>query len=211
MRSKVCALALLAVVLAGSPAAAKEGFLATLSGPGISSPSGIDLPPSPLVRRAGSEAGPVANLDTGSAQILRGGLPGHVGPPYVITFPWTVPNGPSGKFEQHLYPYARGGPVVHIPSGQSFYGERDRDHQSATTFRIVGTPADAFRWLGFKNSASAADLLPDSGRQGVGLDASPATISAQKNNDEALRMTGLLVGSFASAVLVGMMYRRRSQ
>jgi hypothetical protein len=50
---------------------------------------------------------------------------GRLGPEYTIT--WIVP-GPEKvhRIRQYVYPYAAGGPVTYMPSGQPVYNERSR-------------------------------------------------------------------------------------
>jgi hypothetical protein len=133
MRRRVLALLVLALLLAAVPTAAqaKGASAATISGGGPGGlPGGpIDLKGdgepgagtdlSELAEAAGVfallfEDGPVADLDSAP--------PGERGPRYTIT--WTFPNGDGGadKVRQSVWPYAAGGAITFMASGQPVLG-----------------------------------------------------------------------------------------
>jgi hypothetical protein len=129
MRSRALAMLVLALVLAAVPTAAqaKGASAATISGGG---PGG--LPGGPIDLQGDGEPGAgtdLANLaeaagvftllwEDGSGAALATAPAGERGPRYTIT--WTFPNGAGGedKVRQSVWPYAAGGPVTYMASGQ---------------------------------------------------------------------------------------------
>jgi hypothetical protein len=129
MQRRVLAVLALAVLLAALPTAAqaKGASAATISGGGSGG-----LPNGPITIGGDGEPGsgtPLANLadEAGVFALLFEDGPGgelaaaptdRRGPRYTIT--WTFPNGDGGedKVRQYLWPYAAGGPVTYMASGQ---------------------------------------------------------------------------------------------
>ena len=129
MRRRVLAMLILALVVAAVPTAAqaKGASAASISGGG---PGG--LPGGPIELKGDGEPGAgtdLANLAEAAgvfALLWEDGPGGELataptirrGPRYVIT--WTFPNGDGGEDEviQSVWPYATGGPVTFMASGQ---------------------------------------------------------------------------------------------
>jgi hypothetical protein len=129
MRRRVLAMLVLALLLAVVPTAAqaKGASAATISGGG---PGG--LPGGPIELKGDGEPGAgtdLANLAEAAgvfALLFEDGPGGELaaapttrrGPRYTIT--WTFPNGDGGEdlVRQSVWPYAAGGPVTYMASGQ---------------------------------------------------------------------------------------------
>jgi hypothetical protein len=129
MRRRVLAMLVLALLLAAVPTAAqaKGASAATISGGG---PGG--LPGGPIDLKGDGEPGAgtdLANLaeaagvfallwEDGTGAALASAPTTRRGPRYTIT--WTFPNGAGGedKVLQSVWPYAAGGPVTFMASGQ---------------------------------------------------------------------------------------------
>jgi hypothetical protein len=126
---RVLVMLVLALLLAAVPTAAqaKGASAATISGGG---PGG--LPDGPIDLAGDGEPGSgtdLANLaeaagvfallwEDGPGGELAAAPTGERGPRYTIT--WTFPNGAGGedKVRQSVWPYAAGGPITHMRSGQ---------------------------------------------------------------------------------------------
>jgi hypothetical protein len=133
MRRRVLALLVLALLLAAVPTAAqaKGASAATISGGG---PGG--LPGGPIDLEGDGEPGAGTDLselaeaagvfallfEDGPVDDLDAAPPGERGPRYTIT--WTFPNGDGGedKVRQSVWPYAAGGPITSMASGQPVLG-----------------------------------------------------------------------------------------
>jgi hypothetical protein len=133
MRRRVLALLVLALLLAAVPTAAqaKGASAATISGGG---PGG--LPGGPIDLKGDGEPGAGTDLselaeaagvfallfEDGPVDDLDSAPPGERGPRYTIT--WTFPNGYGGadKVRQSVWPYAAGGPISFMASGQPVLG-----------------------------------------------------------------------------------------
>jgi hypothetical protein len=129
MPRRTLAMLILALLLAAVPTAAqaKGASAATISGGG---PGG--LPGGPISLKGDGEPGAgtdLANLaeaagvfsllfEDGPGGELAAAPAGRRGPRYTIT--WTFPNGAGGedKVRQSVWPYAAGGPVTFMASGQ---------------------------------------------------------------------------------------------
>jgi hypothetical protein len=129
MQRRVLAMLVLALLLAAAPTAAqaKGASAATISGGG---PGG--LPGGPIDLKGDGEPGSgtsLANLAEAAgvfALLFQDGPdgtvanppPGARGPRYTIT--WTFPNGAGGedRVRQSVWPYAAGGPLTFMASGQ---------------------------------------------------------------------------------------------
>jgi hypothetical protein len=129
MRRRALAMLVLALLLAAVPTAAqaKGASAASISGGG---PGG--LPGGPIDLQGDGEPGSgtdLANLaeaagvfallfEDGPGGELATAPAGERGPRYTIT--WTFPNGAGGedKVRQSVWPYAAGGPVTYMASGQ---------------------------------------------------------------------------------------------
>jgi hypothetical protein len=129
MRRRALAMLVLALLLAAVPTAAqaKGASAASISGGG---PGG--LPGGPIDLQGDGEPGSgtdLANLaeaagvfallfEDGPGGELAAAPAGERGPRYTIT--WTFPNGAGGedKVRQSVWPYAAGGPVTYMASGQ---------------------------------------------------------------------------------------------
>ena len=127
---RVLAMLVLALLLAAVPTAAqaKGASAATISGGG---PGG--LPGGPIDLQGDGEPGAgtdLANLaeaagvfallfEDGPGGELASAPAGERGPRYTIT--WTFPNGAGGedKVRQSVWPYAAGGPITYMASGQT--------------------------------------------------------------------------------------------
>lgn len=124
-RSLLLAGVALALLLPAT-ASAKGASEATIRGPGLDSPltlrgeGGMEL--GSLADRAGLYP---ALFGLSPDPMLRSRPSGKLGPKYTIT--WIVP-GPHqvDRLRQYLYPYAVGGPVTYMPSGQRVYEQRTR-------------------------------------------------------------------------------------
>jgi hypothetical protein len=133
MQRRVLAMLILALLLAAVPTAAqaKGASAATISGGG---PGG--LPGGPIDLKGDGEPGSgtdLANLAEAAgvfALLFEDGPGGELatppagdrGPRYTIT--WTFPNGDGGadKVRQSVWPYAGGGPLTFMASGQPVLG-----------------------------------------------------------------------------------------
>jgi hypothetical protein len=130
MRRRVLAMFVLALLLAGVPTAAqaKGASAATISGGG---PGG--LPGGPITLKGDGEPGSGTDLSSLAeeagvfALLFEDGPGGELaaapdatrrGPRYTIT--WTFPNGAGteDKVRQSVWPYAAGGPLTFMASGQ---------------------------------------------------------------------------------------------
>ena len=129
LQRRVLAMVVLALLLAAVPTAAqaKGASAATISGGG---PGG--LPGGPIDLKGDGEPGSgtdLANLaeasgvfallfEDSSSGALATAPPGARGPRYTIT--WTFPNGAGNenKVRQSVWPYAAGGPLTFMASGQ---------------------------------------------------------------------------------------------
>jgi hypothetical protein len=129
LQRRVTAMVVLAILLAAVPTAAqaKGASAATISGGG---PGG--LPGGPIDLKGDGEPGSgtdLANLaeasgvfallfEDSSSGALATAPPGARGPRYTIT--WTFPNGAGNenKVRQSVWPYAAGGPLTFMASGQ---------------------------------------------------------------------------------------------
>ena len=137
MQRRALTMLVLALLLAAVPTAvqAKGASAATISGGG---PGG--LPGGPIDVKGDGEPGSgtgLANLAEAAgvfALLWEDGQPGALasapttrrGPRYTIT--WTFPNGDGGedKVRQLVWPYAAGGPVTYMASGQKVLGGTTR-------------------------------------------------------------------------------------
>ena len=136
----VLALACLPLVLP-VVAEAKGPSEATVSGPGLDEA---------LSFRGAGEPGTGSSLATlaeasGFFPAMFGQTPdpmlgarpkGDLGPRYTVTYRVPGPSGSESTIRQHLYPYARGGPVTYTPPGQSFF-----DGQRTSGGWFQGSPA----------------------------------------------------------------------
>jgi MYXO-CTERM domain-containing protein len=123
-RSLLLAAVALALLLPAT-AAAKGASEATITGPGLDSLT--------LRGEGGMELGSLADhaglypslFGQSPDPMLPGRPSGNLGPKYTIT--WVVP-GPDrvDRVRQYLYPYAAGGPVTYMPSGQRVFNDRSR-------------------------------------------------------------------------------------
>jgi hypothetical protein len=129
MRRRALAILVLALLLAAVPTAAqaKGASAATISGGG---PGG--LPGGPIELKGDGEPGAGTDLailaaaagvfallwEDGTGAALASAPTTRRGPRYTIT--WTFPNGAGGedKVLQSVWPYAAGGPVTFMASGQ---------------------------------------------------------------------------------------------
>jgi hypothetical protein len=129
LQRRVLAMLALAVLLAAVPTAAnaKGASAATISGGGSGG-----LPGGPITLGGDGEPGsdtPLASLaedagvfvllfEDGSGGELASAPTGRRGPRYTID--WTFPNGAGGEdnVRQSVWPYAAGGPVTYMASGQ---------------------------------------------------------------------------------------------
>jgi hypothetical protein len=132
MKRRVLAVLALAALLLAVPTAAraKGASAATIGGGGSGG-----LPRGPITLKGDGEPGSgsdLANLaemagvfavlfEDGPGGVLEAAPTGPRGPRYTIT--WTFPNGAGGedKVRQSVWPYAAGGPVTHMPSGQPVF------------------------------------------------------------------------------------------
>ena len=137
MRRRTLAVLAIAVLLVAVPTAAqaKGASAATISGGG---PGG--LPGGPITLKGGGEPGSgtdLANLadqagvftllfDDGSGGELAAVPTGRRGPRYTIT--WTFPNGQGtdDTVRQSVWPYAAGGPLTYMASGQPVLESRTK-------------------------------------------------------------------------------------
>ena len=137
MQRRVLAMVVLALLLAVVPTAAqaKGASAASISGGG---PGG--LPGGPIGLKGDGEPGSgtdLANLaeaagvfallfEDGPGGAIANPPPGARGPRYTIT--WTFPNGAGGedKVRQSVWPYAAGGPLTFMASGQPVLDTRTR-------------------------------------------------------------------------------------
>ena len=137
MSRRLMAVFALAFLLAAVPTAAqaKGATAANISGGG---PGG--LPRGPIDLKGDGEPGSGTDLSnladaTGMwALLFEDGQPGNLdaapvpaamrGPRYTIT--WTFPNGAGteDKVRQYVWPYAAGGPITYMPSGQKVLDTR---------------------------------------------------------------------------------------
>jgi hypothetical protein len=116
----VLAAALLAFPAA---AAAKGPAAATLTGPGLDEPirfqwSGRVADLGLLVEQSGFFA---AAFGQAPNPMLARRPEGSLGPRYTITYDLGNP------VRQHVYPWARGGPLTHVPGGQRFWDTKTTD------------------------------------------------------------------------------------
>jgi hypothetical protein len=132
MRRRCLAMLVLALLVAAVPTAAqaKGATAATVSGGG---PGG--LPGGPIDLKGDGEPGSgtgLANLaeaagvfallfEDGPGGALAAAPAGRLGPRYTIT--WTFPDGAGSedKVRQSVWPYAAGGPVTFMASGQAVF------------------------------------------------------------------------------------------
>ena len=213
MQRRLLAMLVLALLLAAVPTAAqaKGASAATISGGG---PGG--LPGGPIDIKGDGEPGSgtgLANLAEAAgvfALLWEDGQPGALtsapttrrGPRYTIT--WTFPNGDGGedKVRQLVWPYAAGGPVTYMASGQKvlggtakggWYRAGDNLRQDLIALGLPNRPALAA-------SSTPAPATP-----------APATPAAQATPSPALwpwvAGGGLLLAAVVAWVLI---LRRRS-
>jgi hypothetical protein len=138
--------ALAAPVIVSASAVAKCGDVSWLSGPGLSSP-GVRLPctTTSLGKHLPRKSG---------VSVLQE-VPSRHGPRYTITYPFTTQMGSPRRWLIRLFPYAVGGPVVHVPAGHNVF---NLFVTKSFTFRVHGSIARAFRVLYFPGRA--ARLVP---------------------------------------------------
>jgi hypothetical protein len=128
MSGRSLLLAVFAVaLLLPATAGAKGASEATISGPGLDSPLTLrgDHGSMELNRLAESAGVYPALFGQSPDPMLPGKPSGKLGPKYTIT--WVMP-GPNdvNRVRQYLYPYAAGGPVTYMPSGQRVYEQQTR-------------------------------------------------------------------------------------
>jgi hypothetical protein len=121
-------LAVLCFVAFPATALAKGPDAATIEGPGLASPLKIDGSGSwdqggPFVRLVEETAFFTATWG-GDDALLRARPAGELGPRFRVTYNLPGPAGRADPIRQDLYPYARGGPVSFMPSGQPFFETR---------------------------------------------------------------------------------------
>jgi hypothetical protein len=213
MRRRVLAVFVLALVLAAVPAAAqaKGASAATISGGG---PGG--LPGGPIELKgdgepgAGSDLAHLAEAAGVFALLFEDGPGGELaaapttrrGPRYAIT--WTFPNGDGGedKVRQSVWPYAAGGPVTFMASGQKvldgttkggWYRAGDNLRQDLVTLGLPDRPA----------LTAPASPAP----------ATPASPAPARSADQAPALWPWVAGGAAvllAAIAVAVALRRRS-
>jgi hypothetical protein len=213
MRRRVLAVFVLALVLAAVPTAAqaKGASAATISGGG---PGG--LPGGPIELKGDGEPGAgsdLANLAEAAgvfALLFEDGPGGELaaapttrrGPRYTIT--WTFPNGDGGedKVRQSVWPYAAGGPVTFMASGQKvldgttkggWYRAGDNLRQDLVTLGLPDRPA----------LTAPASPAP----------ATPASPAPARSADQAPALWPWVAGGAAvllAAIAVAVALRRRS-
>jgi hypothetical protein len=107
-------------------AAAKGPSEAQITGPGLASPlriTGIgEGDSSTNLGVLVTEGGFFPETFGQSPSPLLRTQPSDLGLRYVVTY--TVPGPVLATLQQDLYPYARGGPVTYMRSGQSFWGDQ---------------------------------------------------------------------------------------
>jgi hypothetical protein len=218
MQRRVLAMLVLALLLAAVPTAAqaKGATAATISGGG---PGG--LPGGPITLEGDGEPGSgtgLANLaeEAGVFALLFEDGPGgelagapdttRRGPRYTIT--WTFPNGAGteDKVRQSVWPYAAGGPLTFMASGQpvldgttkgGWYRATDTLRQSLVTLGLPSRPALAA-------PAPAASATPESAPTGAAQ--APGTAPARPVWPWVAAGIGLLVVVAAAVAMA----RRRS-
>jgi hypothetical protein len=137
MKRRVLAVLAFAVLLLAIPTAAqaKGASAATISGGGSGG-----LPGGPIILKGDGEPGSgtdLANLadmagvfavlfEDGPGGALEAAPAESRGPRYTIT--WTFPdgNGADRKVRQFVWPYAAGGPVTYMPSGQAVFDSQTK-------------------------------------------------------------------------------------
>lgn len=164
-------IATLLLVALAAPAGAKGPSDGTIEGKGLKKPIAI-------TRGEGTSGGDRLIEDIGFFDATFGMIPTRMldaaptrdlGP--MLTVRWNVP-GPEGDtslIEQHLYPYAAGGPVVHTDAGQVFFV---KEHTKGGWFRAPERLVTTLQSMGLPS----ADALA-SGSTGGGTSWSPIAAS----------------------------------
>jgi hypothetical protein len=117
----------LAVLFAAPLAAAKGPSQGTITGPGIErialkDPSSGTIGPdlANVIMQSGFFVG------VWGARNPPGRLPhrppGNLGPRYTITYAMAIPERPTSRIVQYVFPFADPAPVTHIPAGQRYWG-----------------------------------------------------------------------------------------
>jgi hypothetical protein len=117
-RALILTTAVAAVLVLALPAHAKVAGNAFISGPGIGGGTGDGT-----IRMGGTDGSgyPVMSGLLDPARSLIAKPTGALGPRYEVRFVIELPRG-EPPIIQHLYPYAKGGPVLYTPPGQEWIG-----------------------------------------------------------------------------------------
>ncbi|MPZ71233.1 MAG: hypothetical protein GEU71_17150 [Actinobacteria bacterium] len=111
----------IATVVVTGPASAKVDIAeADITGPGLK--GGLRIEAADTYGLWDSGIGTQGGLDDTRADSVEelGLTPADLGPRYRVTYRFGI-----GRASQHLYPYARGGPVTYTPEGQELGRRRD--------------------------------------------------------------------------------------
>jgi hypothetical protein len=235
MQRRVLAMVVLALLLAVVPTAAqaKGASAASISGGG---PGG--LPGGPIDLKGDGEPGSgtdLANLAEASgvfALLFEDGPGGELatppagprGPRYTIT--WTFPNGAGGenKVRQSVWPYAAGGPLTYMASGQpvldtttkgGWYRADDDLRQSLITLGLprrqpLAFPATTPASGASPSGASAAAGSVDNGEQPASGSATLPHRGAEPGPGSLWAAPAVGLGLVVAAALV-LALRRRSR
>jgi hypothetical protein len=156
MRTRVAIIvALLAVAATPSLGLAKGAIGANINGPGIG--GGIRMNGSGE-SGSGSRLGALAESSGFFAQAygmqpspLQSRPEGDLGPRYVVRY--TMEPGNSGVIVQHIYPFAKGGPVTFMAAGQTFYGT---ESTKGGWFRATSNLIPTLESIGIPKTAPAS-------------------------------------------------------
>jgi hypothetical protein len=223
MQRRVLAMVVLALLLAVVPTAAqaKGASAASISGGG---PGG--LPGGPIGLKGDGEPGSgtdLANLaeaagvfallfEDGPGGAIANPPPGARGPRYTIT--WTFPNGAGGedKVRQSVWPYAAGGPLTFMASGQPVLDTRTR----GGWYRVGDDLRQSLIALGLPKrqplpTPATAPVAPAGAGAGTGAEAVDNAGRPAPGSLRAAPVAGLLLVVAGLGVGVALVLRRRSR
>jgi hypothetical protein len=214
MQRRVLVMVVLALLLATVPTAAqaKGASAATISGGG---PGG--LPGGPIGLKGDGEPGSgtdLANLaeasgvfallfEDGPGGAIANPPPGARGPRYTVT--WTFPNGAGGenKVRQSVWPYAAGGPLTFMASGQPVLDTRT----SGGWYRAGDDLRQRLIALGLPKRQP----LPTPATTPATTPVAPARAEPGAGSRQAAPVAGLLLAVAGLGVGVALVLRRRSR
>jgi hypothetical protein len=202
MRTRVVVIAALLVVAATpSLALAKGAIKANINGPGIGGGIRMNGNGEP---GSGSRLGALADSSGFFAQaygmqpspLLQNRPEGYLGPRYVVRY--TMEPGDGGVIVQHIYPFAKGGPVTFMAAGQTFYGT---ESTQGGWFRATSNLIPTLETIGIPTTApasAATDSSKPTAPEAQGPETAPSHREATSSSSNWILLS--IVGAAALAV-----------